>query len=117
MPEQADDLWPILFFCRRSRLCVCEVRPWKGIVELKGAEVAAATVPPAVVLAANGAYGGLPPHLEADSIDFDVWAGWKKTDLRRKAAENAHRQAQAGAAKFLLLFGEGACSVIHMQWP
>ena len=96
MSQQADDLWSILFFSRRNRLCVCDVRPWKGIVELKGAEVAAATVAPT----AKGAYGRPDPRVEADSIDFDVWAGSKETDLRRKAAENAHRQAQAGVAKF-----------------
>ena len=45
-------------FCRRSRLCVYDVRPWKGIVELKGAEVAAATVPPAVAPTAKGATEG-----------------------------------------------------------
>ena len=90
----------IFLFFQRSRLCVCDVRPWKGIVELKGAEVAAATVPPAVAHSARGAYGRPDPRVEADSIDFDVWAGSKETDLRRKAAENAHRQAQAGVAEF-----------------
>jgi hypothetical protein len=53
----------------------------------------------------------------ADSIDFDVWAGSKETDLRPKAAENAHRQAQADVAKFLFILGEGAWSVIHSPWP
>src|SRR4051812_11829649 len=67
----------------------------RGIVELKGAEVAAATVPPAVAPTAEGVYGRPDPRVEADSIGFDVWAGSKETDLRRKAAENAHRQAQA----------------------
>ena len=41
-------LMVIFLFFQRNRLCVCDVRPWKGIVELKGAEVAAATVAPAV---------------------------------------------------------------------
>ena len=85
MPQQADDLWSILFFCRRSRLCVCDVRPWKGIVERKGAEVAAATVPPAVAPLRKAAYGRPYPRAEADSIDFDVWAGSKEMDLWRKA--------------------------------
>jgi hypothetical protein len=33
---------------QRNGLCVCAVRPWKRSVELKGAELAAATVAPAV---------------------------------------------------------------------
>jgi hypothetical protein len=36
-------------------MCVCDVRAWKGIVELKGADAAAATVPPAVAPTAKGA--------------------------------------------------------------
>jgi hypothetical protein len=40
--------------------------------------------------------------MEADSIDFDVWAGSKETNLGREAAENVHRHAQAGLAKFRL---------------
>src|SRR4051794_3552819 len=108
MSQQADDLWSMLFFNRRSRLCACDVRPWKRILELKGAEVAAATVPPAVAPAAKGAYGRLHPGVEAESIDFDVWAGSKGTDHRRKAAENAHRQAQDDVEEFLFIRGEGA---------
>jgi hypothetical protein len=117
MPQQADDLWPNLFIFLRSRMCFCDVRPWKGIVELKGAEAAAVTVPPAAAPAAKGAYGWPDPGVGADSIGFDVWAGSKKTDLRRQAAENAHRQAQAGVPKFLLIPGEGAWSVSHSPWP
>jgi hypothetical protein len=50
----------------------------------------------------GGAYGRPHPHEVADSIDVDAWAGSKETDLRRKAAQNAHRQTQAGVAKFRL---------------
>ena len=76
----------IFLFFQRSRLCVSDVRPWKGSVELKRAELAAATVAPAVARSARGAYGRPDPRVEADSIDFDVWAGWKETDLRRRRA-------------------------------
>jgi hypothetical protein len=94
-------------------MCVCDVRPPKGIVELKGADAAAATIPPAVAPTAKGAYGSPDPRVEACSIGFDVWAGSKETDLRRQAAENAHHQAQARVAKFLFILVEGAWSVIH----
>jgi hypothetical protein len=36
----------------------------------------------------------------------------QETDLQRKAAENAHRQAQADVATFLFILGEGAWSVM-----
>jgi hypothetical protein len=107
----------ILFFFRRSSMCFCDARPRKRIVELKGAEAAAATVPPAFAPTAKGAYGRPHPHVVADSIDFDVCADAKEMDLRRSAAENAHRQAQAGVAQFLFILGEGAWSVIHSPWP
>jgi hypothetical protein len=48
MSQRADDLWSFFFFFQRNGLCVCAVRPWKRSVELKGAELAAATVAPAV---------------------------------------------------------------------
>ena len=70
-------LMVIFLFFQRSRLCVSDVRPWKGSVELKGAELAAATVPPAVAHA-RGAYGRPDPRVEADSIDFGVSAGSKE---------------------------------------
>jgi hypothetical protein len=53
----------------------------------------------------------------ADSIDFDVRAGSEEMDLQRKAAENAHRQAQADVEEFLYILGEAAWSVIHSPWP
>jgi hypothetical protein len=86
MSQQAADLWTFFFFPQRSRLCVCDVRPWKAIVEMKGAKVAAATVALAVARTARGAYGRPDPRVEADLIDFDVSAGSKETDLRRRRA-------------------------------
>jgi hypothetical protein len=76
-----------------------------------------ATVPPAVAPAAKGTYGRSHPHVVADSIDFDAWAGSKEMDIWRKAAENLHRQAQAGVEEFLVILGEGAWSVGHSPWP
>jgi len=73
MSQQAADLWSFFFFSQRNRLYVCDVRPCKGSVELKRAEVAAATVPPAVARSARGAYGRPDPRVEADSIDFGVF--------------------------------------------
>jgi hypothetical protein len=55
--------------------------------------------------------------VEADSIDFDVAAGSKETDLLGKAAESAHRQAQADVAELVFLRGEGAWSVSPSPWP
>jgi hypothetical protein len=49
MSQRAAELWTFSFFFQRSRLCVCDVRPWKGRVELKRPELAAATVAPAVM--------------------------------------------------------------------
>ena len=47
----------------------------KGIVELKGAEVAAATAPPTARPLPKAHTEGRTLVLEADSIGFDVWAG------------------------------------------
>ena len=110
-------LMVIFLFLHRSRLCVCDVRPWKAIVELKRAELAAATVPPAVAPTAKGAYGRPDPRVEADSIDFGFSAGSKETDLLGKAAESAHRQPQADVAALVFLLGEGAWSVSPSPWP
>ena len=44
-------------------------------------------------------------------------AGSKETDLLGKAAESAHRQAQADVAELVFLLGEGAWSVSPSPWP
>jgi hypothetical protein len=49
--------------------------------------------------------------VEADSINFDVSAGSKETDLLGKAAASAHRQAQADVGELVFTLGEGGWSV------
>jgi hypothetical protein len=75
------------------------------------------TVPPAAAPTAKGAYGSPDSCVEANPIDFEVRAGSKEKDLRRKAAENVHRQAQAGVAEFQFILGEGAWFVGPSPWP
>ena len=55
--------------------------------------------------------------MEADSIDFGVAAGSMETDLLGKAAESAHRQAQADVAELVFFLGEGAWSVSLSPCP
>ena len=78
MSQQPDDLWLLLLLNPRSRLWVCDVRLSKGIVELKRAEVAAATIPPAVVPTAKGACRRPDLRVEVDAIDLAFGRAFRK---------------------------------------
>jgi len=84
-------------------MCVCDVGPWKGTVELKGAEVAAATVPLAVTPTVKGSYGRPHPRGQADSIEFDVWVDSRhlipSCVTRRRYADQAMHKARSVAGR------------------